>query len=268
MTKKKSTPAENEKGNQSVTMKTKIGTLQMVEATLSRALTSHAQYETVMKCLNQQEDTKNIIELNTRAQERLKELETILKEDQDRWLKEYGMIVITDFADNQPPISFDISFNPGNNTNQTEEATEMADETMKEDNEVAFCSPVEESVTPIIEEEFKTQGKRRRSSRSQLDEDKVAKKKPNVVATAPLTDLSNNSAKVPNFEINIPPVVIKNYLEFKFLLKRLNETKNLKCRAKPVGEFMHVFTNYPKDHRDLTEPERAKYPVLCCTVKG
>ncbi|GBN77546.1 hypothetical protein AVEN_51184-1 [Araneus ventricosus] len=160
--KKESTPAEDEKGDQSVTMKTKIDPLQIVESTLSRALTSHAQYEAFMKCLNQQEDTKNIIELNTRAQERLTELETNIKENQDKWLKEYGLDDDCDnemdFAANQPPISFDISFNPGNNTNQTAEETEMADETTKEDNDAAFCSLVEESVTPIIEEEFKTQG--------------------------------------------------------------------------------------------------------------
>ncbi|GBO03817.1 hypothetical protein AVEN_90449-1 [Araneus ventricosus] len=54
---------------------------------------------------------------------------------------------------------------------------------------------------------------------------------------------------------------------------RLNEIKNLKCRAKPVGEFMHVFTNSSKDHRELTGylneqniqyyvvPSRAEKPI-------
>ncbi|GBO00701.1 hypothetical protein AVEN_14109-1 [Araneus ventricosus] len=62
-------------------------------------------------------------------------------------------------------------------------------------------------------------------------------------------------------------------------MKRLNETKNWKCRAKPVGEFMHVFTNSSKDHRDLTDylteqniqyyvvPLRAEKPVKI-VIKG
>ncbi|GBM66776.1 hypothetical protein AVEN_74321-1 [Araneus ventricosus] len=103
------------------------------------------------------------------------------------------------------------------------------------------------------EEEFKTQGKRRQSNKSQLDEEKIVKKTPNIVATAPTTNNSNDSEKIPNREMNIPPVVILNFPEFKFLMKRLNETKNLKCRAKPVGEFMHVFTNSSKEHSDLID---------------
>ncbi|GBN81504.1 hypothetical protein AVEN_39290-1 [Araneus ventricosus] len=78
-------------------------------------------------------------------------------------------------------------------------------------------------------------------------------------------------------EINISPVVIKNFPDFKFLLKKLNDTKNLKCRAKPVAEFMHVFTNSSKDHRDLTDylkeqniqyyvvPSRAEKPIKIIT---
>ncbi|GBN81505.1 hypothetical protein AVEN_39291-1 [Araneus ventricosus] len=99
------------------------------------------------------------------SEESVKELEKIIKENQAKWHKEYGLdddsYSEMDFADNQTPISFDTSFNPDNNTNQTAEASKTADEAMKEDNDVTFFSPVEESVTPIIEDEFKTQGKRR-----------------------------------------------------------------------------------------------------------
>ncbi|GBO03816.1 hypothetical protein AVEN_90448-1 [Araneus ventricosus] len=76
---------------------------------------------------------------------------------------------------NQPPISLDISLNSVNNTNQSAEATEMTDELMKEDNDVSIFSPGEDSGTPINEEVFKTQGKRRRSNQSQLDDYKVVK---------------------------------------------------------------------------------------------
>ncbi|GBN63385.1 hypothetical protein AVEN_223873-1 [Araneus ventricosus] len=181
----------------------------------------------------------------TRAQERLKELEITIKEDQARWFKENGPEDEDDdeieLIDRKTPNSFDVSFITGNNNDRTEEATTMSEEIMQENSGVASGAPIEESTAPILEEEFKTQGKRRRSNKSQPDEEQMVKKKPNIVATAPTTNNNNDSGKINNREMNIPPVVIKNFPEFKFLMKRLNETKNLKCCAKPVGEFMHVF---------------------------
>ncbi|GBM82507.1 hypothetical protein AVEN_91336-1, partial [Araneus ventricosus] len=282
--KKKGTPAEDREDDNSFTRRTKTSQVKIIEAMLSRALRSHHQYDDIMKKLNQLEDSENFTELKTRAQERLKELEITIKEDQARWFKENGLEdedddeIEIDLIDGKTPISFDVSFNTGNNKDRTEEATTTSEEIMQENSGVDSGAPSVESTAPILEEEFKIQGKRRRSNKTQPDEEQMVKKKPNIVASH-TTNNSNDAGQTPNWEMNIPPVVIKNFPEFKFLMKRLNETKNLKCRAKPVGEFMHVFTNSSKDHRDLTDylteqniqyyvvPSRAEKPVKI-VIKG
>ncbi|GBO00702.1 hypothetical protein AVEN_14110-1 [Araneus ventricosus] len=151
---------------------------------LSQALTSHIQYDEIMKKLSQLDDTENTIEIKTRVQERLKELERNIKEDQDRWLKEYEEDVDDeiemDYADRQTPISFDVSVITCNNTDQTTGTTTISDEITKENSGVASCLPIEENTTPILEEEFKTQGRRRRSNKLQLDEEKIVKKNPTL----------------------------------------------------------------------------------------
>ncbi|GBM19886.1 hypothetical protein AVEN_186156-1 [Araneus ventricosus] len=266
-------------------MRTKTSQVKIVEAMLSRAPRSHQQDDDLMKKLNQLDDSENITDLRTRAQERLQELEKTIKDDQARWFKESGLEdedddeIKMDLVDSQTPISFDVSFITGNSIAQTKGTTTISEEILHENSGVASVSPVVEITTPTFEDEFKTQGKRRRSNKSQMDEDKMVKKKPNIVTTAPTTNNSKDPGKIPSREMNIPPVVIKNFPEFKFLMKRLNETKNLKCCAKPVGEFMHVFTNSSKDHRDLTDylteqsiqyyviPSRAEKPVKI-VIKG
>ncbi|GBM04665.1 hypothetical protein AVEN_221259-1 [Araneus ventricosus] len=46
---------------------------------------------------------------------------------------------------NKPPMSFGVSFNSVNNTNKINEATEKVRAIMKDDSDVAICSPGEES---------------------------------------------------------------------------------------------------------------------------
>lgn len=127
---------------------------------------------------------------------------------------------------------------------------------MKDGSDVAICSPGKESDNTDNEEEFKVQGQRRCRSNSDLTDKNAAKKKSNPVTNALPSVVKNSlepSKPVNKNESNVPPVVIKNFPEFKVLMKRINEVNNLKLSARPVGELVHVFTSSSKGHRELTD---------------
>ncbi|GBN72982.1 hypothetical protein AVEN_5843-1 [Araneus ventricosus] len=64
----------------------------------------------------------------------------------------YGQFINTT---NTPPIAFDVSFNSVNNANRINEVPEEVDAIMKDDSDVAICSPGEGSNNTDKEEVFK-----------------------------------------------------------------------------------------------------------------
>ncbi|GBM98189.1 hypothetical protein AVEN_242444-1 [Araneus ventricosus] len=51
----------------------------------------------------------------------------------------------------------------------------------------------------------------------------------------------------------IPPVTMKKPINYRDLLKQINEIEGIKCNAKEAGEFIKLFCETPRDVRKLTE---------------
>ncbi|GBM95459.1 hypothetical protein AVEN_55004-1 [Araneus ventricosus] len=146
--------------------------------------------------------------------------------NEDSQIGNYGQSNTT----NQPPISFDISFNSVNNINKTEEATEKIDALMKDYSDVAMYSPDDGSDTPVNKKEFKTQGKRRRSSKSQLDDNELAE-----------TPKSTDTGLLPSQETvncSLPQDLLANKDELADLFTLLKQTQIILAKVPDVKKAL------------------------------
>ncbi|GBN36218.1 hypothetical protein AVEN_33630-1, partial [Araneus ventricosus] len=112
------------------------------------------------------------------------------------------------------------------------------------------------------DEEFQKVKNRKRKKSKTNSEGKNKAKKPNTPniksTTKPPIELKNRFSGLEiqtdkTVQSNIPPVSLKKTPNHKLILQRIIEFQKINCRAKPTGEFLQLFCETEKDHRDLTE---------------
>ncbi|KAF8785184.1 putative RNA-directed DNA polymerase like protein [Argiope bruennichi] len=118
------------------------------------------------------------------------------------------------------------------------------------------------------DEGFQTQKTRNNHKRRLSDEARTVKKplieKNNAIETKNKFSLLENMQDK-TIDPHIPPVVFKRTNNYQTIIKRLNETHNVKCKAKPSGKFFHLYCETAKDHRKLTkyfDEEKIEYYVI------
>ncbi|XP_055944631.1 uncharacterized protein LOC129975593 [Argiope bruennichi] len=123
-------------------------------------------------------------------------------------------------------------------------------------------------ITEDNDEGFQTQKTRNNHKRRLSDEARTVKKplieKNNLLETKNKFSLLEE-VQDKTVDPHIPPVVFKRTNNYKTIIKRLNETHNIKCKAKPSGEFFHLYCDTADDHRKVTkyfDEEKIEYYVI------
>ncbi|GBN82102.1 Nucleic-acid-binding protein from transposon X-element [Araneus ventricosus] len=103
----------------------------------------------------------------------------------------------------------------------------------------------------------------------------------NVLANLPTDDApsGSNDKTTPISAPKIQPIMMKRSIDYRDMLKQINEVEGIPCKAKEAGEFLKLFCQTPKDVRSLVNfldkkgkeyfviAERAEKPVKV-VIKG
>ncbi|GBN83924.1 hypothetical protein AVEN_86616-1 [Araneus ventricosus] len=162
---------------------------------------------------------------------------------------------------NSTPITFDLELTPL--TNQTTDVNmEQAPATSNNEIEIHSITDNSSNYETENDEEFQqVKNRKRKKSKTNLEGKNKAKKpnNPNIKSTTkPPIELKNRFSGLEiqtdkTVQSNIPPVSLKKTPNHKLILQRIIEFQKINCRAKPTGEFLQLFCETEKDHRDLTE---------------
>ncbi|GBN44716.1 hypothetical protein AVEN_247335-1 [Araneus ventricosus] len=132
------------------------------------------------------------------------------------------------------------------------------------DENIMNIDPPDSNVNSVENDGYQTQGRKRGRV---LSNETIPSKKLNRSNTLPLQNIFNVLANLPDTGSNqdatnaisptktpkIPPVTMKKHVNYRDLLKQINEIKGIKCNAKEAGEFIKLFCETPRDVRKLTE---------------
>ncbi|XP_055938241.1 uncharacterized protein LOC129968409 [Argiope bruennichi] len=123
------------------------------------------------------------------------------------------------------------------------------------------------------DEGFQTQKLRNKHKRRLSDENRSGKK--HLIEKKYSNRNKNKFSPLQNMQDqtigpNIPPIVFKKTNSYQAIIKRLNETHNISCKAKPSGEFLHLYCESTEDHRRIKnyfEEEKIEYYVISSRIE-